>query len=50
MIKKLEKIKNISIYGIAHAIVDFCCASVLYSFVFDLKLFQIVELVILYKT
>ncbi len=49
MIFNREKAKVISIYGTIHAVVDFCCAAILYSFVGKVDIVQLLNLVILYN-
>lgn len=44
----IQKNKIISIYAISHAIVDFCCAAIVYSFI-DISLDILLKLVILYN-
>ena len=48
---KINKTKAIliSIYGTVHAVVDFCCAALLYSFVGKVEILNLIQLVILYN-
>jgi len=49
MIINKQKLKVISIYGTAHAIVDFCCAAALYSLIGKVEILELLQLVILYN-
>lgn len=44
-----EKIINISVYGIFHAFVDFCCAAIVFSYIGRLDVAELLEVIILYN-
>lgn len=44
-----EKVVNISVYGIFHAFVDFCCAAIVLSYIGKINVEELLKTVILYN-